>query len=347
MLEFSNTVLENTIVHYIGAPGTSELQLSASCLDTSNELLNNLLRDYFLNNFKGNSGFYSFTHSTSLELNEMFTFSNDLFSGAKNFYDVSCSIAQHLKHSATHPNIKAGELYVVQLLGCVVDGEIADAIGVFKSENKERYLKTSRGSGALDVSCEFGVNPKRIDKACIIFNTEKDFGYKLCIIDNTNRDEAKYWVDDFLQASVRNDEFYKTKHAINLCKGFVQDVITPNNNHEKLEQADMLAKTKDFFRTNTVFEQDSFENNVIFEPEAIEAFREYKKSYEAEMGCEIPKDFTISADATKQANKYFKSCIKLDKNFHLYIHGMQERVEKGYDKSRNLNYYKLFFDNES
>lgn len=346
MLDFSNTQLEQTIVHYIGSPDIDDITLSESKLDLSNELLSNLLRDYFLNNFKSN-GFYSFAHDSNIELNELYSYCSSFFDDSKDFVEVSKEIAKHLLHVSTHPNIKEGELYVVSLLECVVDGEMADAIGIFKSETKDKFLKTNRGGGNLKVSCEFGTNPKKLDKGCIIFNTEKEFGYKICIIDNTNRDEAKYWIDDFLRVKMRNDNFYQTKATINLCKGFVEDVIRPENNFAKLEQAEMLTKTRDFFKTNETFTQDDFEAEVMAEPEVIESFREYKKSYEAELGYNIPDEFTISVDATKQANKFFKSIIKLDKYFHIYIHGNKERVEKGYDKDKSLNYYKLYFEKES
>lgn len=346
MLDFANTQLDQTIVHYVGTFDSDDLTLSNEPLDTSNELLSNLLRDYFISNFK-TSGFYSFTHDSNLELNELFSYCSSFFEGNKDFVEVSREIAKHLKHVSTHPNIKDGELYVVSLIDCVVDGEMADAIGIFKSETKDKFIKINRNSSKLTVSCEFGTNPKKLDKGCIIFNTEKEFGYKLSIIDNTNRDEAKYWIDDFLRVKMRNDDFYQTKTAINLCKGFVEDVIRPENNFAKLEQAEMLTKTRDFFKSNETFTQDDFEAKVIAEPEVVEAFREYKKSYEAELGYNIPDEFTISVDATKQANKFFKSVIKLDKYFHIYIHGKQERVEKGYDKDKNLNYYKLYFEKES
>ncbi|MGD9976875.1 MAG: nucleoid-associated protein [Bacteroidales bacterium] len=346
MLNVSDAILGRAIVHFIGSVESDELVLSAKELDISNELLNNLLRDYFLNNFKS-IGFYSFAHDSSLELNEMYSYCSSFFDGAKDFVSVSKLIAGYLKHVSTHPNIKEGELYVVELHDCMVDGEIADAIGIFKSETKDRFLKINRTGGELSVTCEFGANPKRLDKGCIVFSTERDLGYKIGIIDNTNRDEAKYWINDFLRVKMRNDDFYQTRTALNLCKGFVHDVINPQNSFAKLEQAEMLAKARDFFKTNETFAQDDFENDVIAEPDAIEAFREYKKSYESEMGYNIPDEFKISVDATRQAGKFFKSVIKLDKYFHIYIHGDRERVEKGFDRERNLNFYKLYFEKES
>jgi hypothetical protein len=346
MLDFSDSLLEQTLVHFIGSSDTDELILSDKPIDLGNELLRNLLRDYFLSHFRSN-GFYSFAHESSLELNELFAYCSAFFEGTKDLVEVSQAIARHLKHVSTHPNIKEGELYVVSLRSCVVDDEMADAIGIFKSETKDKFLKINRGGAKISVSCEFGTNPKRLDKGCFIFNTEKELGYKLSVIDNTNRDEAKYWIDDFLRVKVRNDNFYKTKSYIDLCKGFVEEVFNPANNVDRADQAVMLNKTRDYFKMNDTFEQKEFEAEVMEQPEIIDAFRDYKKRHEAELGYEIHDGFKISADATKQSQKYLRSVIKLDKNFHIYIHGERQWVEKGYDTDKQLSYYKLYFEKES
>ena len=45
---------------------------------------------------------------------------------------------------------------------------------------------------------ESGINIKKLDKACIVFNVNRDNGYKVCILDKTNTKEAIYWTTDFL-----------------------------------------------------------------------------------------------------------------------------------------------------
>ena len=42
-----------------------------------------------------------------------------------------------LYEQSKHPNIKQGDLYVVHFKDCILDGETIDAIGLFKSENKD------------------------------------------------------------------------------------------------------------------------------------------------------------------------------------------------------------------
>ena len=39
--------------------------------------------------------------------------------------------------------------------------------------------------------------------------------------------------------------------------------------------------------------------------------------------------------------------LKLDKNFHIYIHGNRELIEKGYDEARGEHFYKIYFKEES
>jgi hypothetical protein len=43
----------------------------------------------------------------------------------------------------------------------------------------------------------------------------------------------------------------------------------------------------------------------------------------------------------------FKSVLKLDKNFHIYVHGNRQLIERGYDDEKGMNYYKVFFNNEA
>ena len=57
--------------------------------------------------------------------------------------------------------------------------------------------------------------------------------------------------------------------------------------------------------------------------------------------------FEISAQAVKRQARVFKSVLKLDKNFHIYIHGDRELIEKGFDETVGKHYYKLYFEQES
>jgi hypothetical protein len=56
--------------------------------------------------------------------------------------------------------------------------------------------------------------------------------------------------------------------------------------------------------------------------------------------------FDISPPAVKREFKVLKSVIKLDKNFHIYVHGRRDLIERGFDDDKGKKYYKVFFDDE-
>ena len=56
-------------------------------------------------------------------------------------------------------------------------------------------------------------------------------------------------------------------------------------------------------------------------------------------------NFAISADAVKRQARVFKSVLKLDTNFHLYIHGDREKIERGVDES-GRKYDTIYYEQE-
>ena len=82
------------------------------------------------------------------------------------------------------------------------------------------------------------------------------------------------------------------------------------------------------------------------QPEIIEAFNDYRTDFNKRMDLTAVDEFDVSATAVKKNQKYMRSVVKLDKNFHIYIHAKHDYVERGYDEERSLKYYKLFYVNE-
>lgn len=78
----------------------------------------------------------------------------------------------------------------------------------------------------------------------------------------------------------------------------------------------------------------------------INAFRSYDKKYTEENEVCLRDSFDISKDILKKQARIFKSVLKLDKNFHIYIHGNKEMIERGVEKD-GRKYYKIYYENES
>ncbi|MDO5664868.1 MAG: nucleoid-associated protein, partial [Bacteroidia bacterium] len=129
-------------------------------------------------------------------------------------------------------------------------------------------------------------------------------------------------------------------------KSFITRTVSEDFGMNKAEQAALLNKSLDFFKENTEISLDNFAKEVIQKPEMIESFNQYKEQYEKEHEIEIGDTFKVSESAVKKQARKFKSVIKLDKNFHIYVHGDEHLIEQGEDKD-GWKYYKIFYREES
>lgn len=338
--------LSQIAIHQVGNKLDDEgIKLSTELIDID-ENIKNLLIKYFLSSFKDNL-YYNFHHESDINLNEIYSYSRKIFNDQSSLYEQSVFIAKHLYEHSQHPKIKGGELYIVYLKDCVVDGDTMDAIGIFKSETKESYLKVESQNNKFSINSEEGIDINKLDKGCLIFNGDKDKGYIVAVVDNSGKgNDARYWMDDFLHIRQRKDEYYNTQNVLSLCKNFVTKELPQQFEVSKADQADLLNKSVKFFKEKETFNMDEFANEVIAQPEIIDSFNGYKSEYQKERDIEIADSFTISDSAVKKQSRILKSVIKLDKNFHIYVHGNNQYIKKGYDEETGLHYYQLFFKDE-
>jgi hypothetical protein len=113
----------------------------------------------------------------------------------------------------------------------------------------------------------------------------------------------------------------------------------------KADQVDFLNKSVKFFKEKETFDMEEFENEVIIQPDVIQSFNRYKLDFEKEQEIEIHDSFNISDNAVKKQARSIKSIIKLDKNFHIYVHGDREMIEQGIDEN-GRKFYKIYYKEE-
>lgn len=114
----------------------------------------------------------------------------------------------------------------------------------------------------------------------------------------------------------------------------------------KADQVELLNKSVQFFKEKENFSIEEFTDEVIAQLELVETFTKYKEEYQKKHEVEIADNFTISESAVKKQSRAFKSVIKLDKNFHIYVHGNNQYIKRGYDEKTGMYYYQLFFKEE-
>lgn len=347
MIIHEDASLERLVIHKTGNKSREEgIKFSKSPLQLS-EAVKDLLIRYFLSPF-GKNEYFNFHHDADLNLNEVYHFSCAIFDDPGSFYLNSVNLANHLYENSVHPKVKSGELYIAYLKNLLLDGEEVDAIGLFKSESRETFLKVYPTADNFSIEHEEGININKLDKGCLIFNTERDNGFVVATVDNLSKsNDALYWTDSFLKLKQRNDDYFQTSQTLNLCKEFVSNKLPEVFEIDRPGQAELLNKSMKFFKENDTFIMEEFVSEVFTVPEMIETFNEYKRDFEIEREVKISDDFDISGQAVKRLSKVYKSIIKLDKDFHIYVHGNRENIEKGYDEERRMPFYKLFFREES
>ena len=347
MLYTEEVVIESLVLHKVGNKSQEEGICFSAAPVKVDDAVQSLLLHYFLTPFRSEE-YFNLTHESDIALNEVYTYVSQIFDQPETFYEQSVNLARHLYEQSTHPKIKTGELYVVHLHDCNVDGEQVDAIGLFKSESKETFLKVYPTSDSFQIDYEDGININKLDKGCLIFNAERENGYLVSVVDSVRQTgEAMYWRDNFLNIAQRRDNFHQTEQCLDMCKQFVVERLPENFNVDKADQAELLNKSVAFFRENADFSLDEFSNQVIGKPEVIQSFKEFREEYQEDREVKIDEQFEISAPAVKKQARIFKSVIKLDKNFHIYVHGNRQLIEKGYDDDRDMNYYRIFFKEEA
>lgn len=332
------------VLHYVGNKSDDEGVVCSKNALFVDDNMRIILQEYFQEAFMQEEQ-YHFVNDTDLKYNEVCGIIGDIFEDPDSFLDGSISLAKHLYEKSNHPKIKPGEFYVVRFSNCMMLGNECDAIGLFKTENRDTFLKVWYSEDNIDLTPEQGINTKKLDKGCLIYNIEPEDGYVVTLVDNTNRSDARFWVDEFLQVMQTQNEYANTHAMLSLTKNFVTKELPQNFEVSKADQADLLNRSVAFFKDNDHFNMEEFAQEVIGQPEVIESFQRYKNNYEQERDINIDDDFSINNTAVKKQARIFKSVIKLDTNFHIYVHGNRDLIEQGEDDKGK--FYKVYYNQES
>ena len=342
MIQIEDTIIRKLIYHKLSLENNNSV-LSETLYDFSNDEEEAVLKKIFLKPFLSSNTTYEFKHEIDLELNPLFKLSQSIFEGS-DFISQSKNICQHLKTVSKHPNIKDGDLFIMKFDNINFDNKLYEGLGIYKIENKENFIETTKYfNGEAGLNFRKGIGSKRLDKACLILFTE--IPYTVFIIDNTSN-ETDYWQNEFIKVNLKKDDVNNTNQFLSLAKSFVTKQFPSEFGTTKADQIDLLNRSVEYFKKNENFEKKNFEQEVFQDNEVIKSFQTFDSKYRQENEIDIADDFLISSQAVKKQARVFKSVLKLDKNFHIYIHGNNELIKQGVD-SDGRKYYKIYFETES
>lgn len=347
MVQLEQSVIESLVIHRIGMKAASDQDsfkvnfYSKHEIQFIDEQSQEILKTYFSLAMK-DPDMYRFKDINSSVAYEV----SRVFDDKSNFYDASVRLAELLYNVLDETDETRSEFYVVRFSNCIVDDQTVDAVGVFKSEHKETFIKLMQNENEINFQPECGISLKKLDKGCIIFNVDREYGYLLKAHDASKGDNL-YWIDTYLDAKVVENEYFNTESFMKLCKDFNDDYLVRDENVSNEDRVKFLQNSLSYFQANQTFNADQFKTDIIGNDKIIEKFEEFSQRFGNQHEIEMPSSFDIDEVAVKKSKKYLRSVIKLDKNFHIYVHSRPEYLERGYDEGKGKSFYKVFFEVES
>ncbi len=349
MINLYSTQIDSISLHRVGNKNKNEGIFLSQEPFSLNDETTGLLKEYFFKPFREKEeSYFKLSNEVDVAFNTLHKIVSDIFADPASLHANSKKVATHLFEQSNHPHIKSGEVYVAYLSNVLLDNTKVDAIGIFKSELKHDFLQFQENGNNLDILVQQGINVNKLDKGCLIFNVAKEEGYKVLSIDS-NRYDAKYWLEHFLEVDALADENFYTKNYLKFCQNFAKDVVLPAE--DKQQEVLFMNRAVNHFAKNDAFEETSFLNEVIENPELIPEFKHYKVEKGPKFSIEDVSNFDIANKAVSDARKKIKNVINLDTNIQIKMdfinpESVQKFVEKGWDEERQMYYYLVYFNKE-
>lgn len=349
MINLYPTQIESLSVHRVGNKNKSESVFFSNEPYRLNDEISALLKEYFFKPFREKEeNYFKFENEVDVEFNELYKIVADIFNDPASIHENSKKITTHLYEQSNHSHIKSGEVYITHLTDVMMDNERVDAIGIFKSELKHDFLQFEDKGSNIDILIQQGININKLDKGCLIFNVNKEEGYKILSVDS-NRYDTKYWLENFLGVDALTDENFYTKKYLKFCQDFAKDVVLPAE--DKKEEVMFMNRAVNHFAKNDDFEESTFLNEVIDNPDLIPEFKHYKVEKGPKYSIEDVSNFSIANKAVSDARKKIKNVINLDTNIQIKMdfinpESAEKFVEKGWDEEKQMYYYLVYFNKE-
>lgn len=348
MISRKNASISKCIIHKVGNKHNSTKNAFSEKEVIFDEASYELMLPFLLRPFASAVQSYRFNHHADISLNEINTYSQQIFSDDENFIETSQHIVKHLFEQSNSAQIKTGDVLVVLFEGIEFNEMTTNAIGIFKIENKVNFFQTYLENNSYDVLVQKGISSKKVDKGCLILNQSDTEGRIIFSADNNNYD-TQYWTNHFLNIKFADDANSHTQQYIELCKDFSEDILKISYGNQ--EQNTFLAKTIDFFKEHEVVNVETFKDELFEEDKHKSLFDDYKKTFESEKNLVIRNQFDVAELVVNKEKKKIKTEIKLDTNIQIKLdidapEASSEYLERGYDDVKKMHYYKVFFNVE-
>lgn len=344
--DFRTAKINKAIIHFIGNA------IEGEKLATNNELLNienEDLQDYLLYLFQSLiKSPDQLEFDDQLQNTDSVNFHFAQYFDKKDFMEFSVKTAERLYATTRRYDVTSGDLIMIEAEGVEIGTLPFNCIGLIKIDSRQPFLKCNINKNKFNVDLDNGITTQTIEKGALIMYGEAAEIPRIYVEDKDFfKNKDSYWSTGFLEAKIKTESYQFTKNIMSIAKDFVAtEMETFEVPIERTEKIDLLNKTAEYFKNNEIYEEKEFVERVFSETPWADKFVEYKEEKFKEQNIEEPEKFRIDETAVKKQQRIFKSVLKLDKNFHIYIHGDRKLIEKGFDEEKGKKFYKVYYEHE-
>ncbi|MFM9074618.1 MAG: nucleoid-associated protein, partial [Bacteroidota bacterium] len=335
-MDHASTMMGPIMVHLTGNQSLGQELFLSSTPVIPDEASREIISRFFLNRFGHTFEQFRFTEEGS---SSVLTLCRELLGNPEKLPTVSEQLARRLFDCSTHPRIKPGEFHVTTFGAYPSANGPVRAVGLFKTETKTGFLKVSHDGQSVTLHVQEGIDLNKFDKGCLILEADQEDPIVMIVDQHSRGEEAVYWREQFLGCEPRNTNYRQTTGMMQATREFVTGYLEQELDVSKADKIDLLNRSVSYFKSNEQFEPEEFEQNVLADPGIIRTFRRFNEEQEEPV---FERGAAISAAAVKQQARVFRSVLKLDRNFHIYIHGNRELIQQGKDPD-GRKFYKLYY----
>lgn len=238
------------------------------------------------------------------------------------------------------------QLIVALVSDILVDDVLCQGLILAAPEDITPYLDEAIADESNTPLIHRGLPLSKLKYGALILDTFRGDGYRISLKQAFGKSvEISMLRNDLLQLKPLSDPFHQTKSYLDMCSGFVKERLNEEPGVNKVDKAEILNKSISYFKNVETFDEQDFMDEVLPDEQMSGAFKQYANSYKTEKQIDLPDSFDISPQAVKKSQRVFKSVLKLDKNFHIYIHGDKNLIQKGAE-SDGRKFYKIYFEEE-
>jgi hypothetical protein len=347
MINRNNASIKSMVIHKIGnlTIGT-DIEYSKSPITIEDEAVRTTFLNSCLDVFK-EPIFYKFNEdSLSSDGNMVMNECQNVFNAESDLYEASIHITRQLYNKSVKSNIKQSYFALLLVADLLIDDELVDGVLMCKFEIQEAVYTFENTDDIINMTETYGYIPSRLDKISLVMNTNIEDGFKILNIDKTNfGGDAKYWKDEFLNIGLIGSDYTYTTDYMKVTGNFLKGRKPLEEILEKGAEVDVLGRSADYFKKNKTFDEREYKQEVFKDPRLIDAFDDYKTNWMEKSRRPMAETFDLDTVAMKKNESVFKSVIKLDKNFHIYIHGDRKKIQKGVDEE-GKKFYILYYNEE-